>query len=468
MLVNEMIEAATEKIKQILEDFCEQESFEQLTPASAQRMSEGLRKALGSAGVAAYRRFLLAFEQQQDIVTAHGELFRFKAVREKTFLTAFGEMTLPRRCYQNKTDDRSHVPLDAAWGMEGQYMAPEVRESVLFSCGLITPEETATLLKKASLFQPHATAIKHVVAKTGAAIEAHRDTLDRAIHETEMAPEQTQVLVTSLDGTTVLLNEEGAAMGRPAQRPRGDGASKPCSAYRTAMVGSISFYAAGTEEHKPQRLAARYVAQMPEENCPTFKARLEAELAHAHAMCPGGVARILLMDGARPLWNYAKQQPLFEDYHKLIDFWHTAEHLSLAAEALFGKASKEARQWYEKYRQELLDSDTGGYAVVRSMDYYAKKNKLSKSGREALQTQRTFFRRNAVRMEYNSFRQRGWPIGSGPVEAACKTLVKARLCRSGMRWSRKGGQHILTLRTYIKSNRWDAAWQHIKQLKPAA
>lgn len=226
-------------------------------------------------------------------------------------------------------------------------MAPEVREAVLLSCALLPPEETSALLKKASLFQPHATAIKHVVTQADTAIEADREDLDRAIRETETIPEQTQVLVTSLDGTTVLLKEQGAAMGRPAQRPRDGGASKPCSAYRTAMVGSISFYAAGAEEQKPQRLAGRYVAQMPEENCPTFKARLEAELAHAHAACPEGVARILLMDGARPLWNYAKQQPLFEDYHTLIDFWHMAEHLSLAAEALFAKSSKEARQWYE-------------------------------------------------------------------------------------------------------------------------
>jgi hypothetical protein len=468
MLVNVMIEAATAQFKQKLEEFCEHESFEQLTAASAERMSFGLRGALARAGVAAYRNFLLAFEDARDIVLEQGEPFRFKAVREKSFLTAFGEMVLPRRCYQNKTDDKGYVPLDVAWGMQGQYMAPEVRETVLFSCGLMTPEETATVLKKASLFQPHATAIKHVVEKTGAAIEAHREDLDKAIREAETAPEQTQVLVTSLDGTTVLLNEQGAAMGRPAERPRGSGGDTPSSAYRTAMVGSISFYAPGTAEDKPQRLAGRYVAQMPEENCPAFKARVEAELAHAHDTCPEGTARILLMDGARPLWNYARQQPLFEGYHKLIDFWHTAEHLSLAAEALFGKGSQEGRQWYEKYRQELLDSDIGGYAVVRSMDYYAKKNQLSKSSQEALETQRTFFRRNAVRMEYNSFRQRGWPIGSGPVEAACKTLVKARLCRSGMRWSRRGGQNILTLRTYIKSGRWDAAWQQIKQLSAAA
>ena len=67
-------------------------------------------------------------------------------------------------------------------------------------------------------------------------------------------------------------------------------------------------------------------------------------------------------------------------------------------------------------------------------------------------------------MTYADFRRRGLPIGSGVVEAACKSLVKARLCRSGMRWTRKGGQHILHLRAHIKSGRWDMFWEAYKQL----
>ena len=62
------------------------------------------------------------------------------------------------------------------------------------------------------------------------------------------------------------------------------------------------------------------------------------------------------------------------------------------------------------------------------------------------------------RMTYATFRARGLPIGSGPVEAAGTTLVKIRLCRSGMRRTRTGGQHILSLRTLIKSDRWNTTW----------
>jgi len=79
-----------------------------------------------------------------------------------------------------------------------------------------------------------------------------------------------------------------------------------------------------------------------------------------------------------------------------------------------------------------------------------------------------FFRNNHRRMAYANFRARGLPIGSGPVEAAGKTLVKMRLCRSGMRWTRAGGQHVLTARTLIKSQRWDRAWNRYLKSRQAA
>jgi len=80
-------------------------------------------------------------------------------------------------------------------------------------------------------------------------------------------------------------------------------------------------------------------------------------------------------------------------------------------------------------------------------------------------TQRTFFQRNKATKTYADFRRCGLSVGSGPVEAACKTITKARLCRSGTRWSREGGQRILDLRTYAKSSRWTAFWKQRKEIR---
>ena len=102
------------------------------------------------------------------------------------------------------------------------------------------------------------------------------------------------------------------------------------------------------------------------------------------------------------------------------------------------------------------------------MEYYSKNLRIPKSRLKSLEKEQTFFRRNQHRMTYADFIRRGLPIGSGPVEAACKSVVKTRMCRSGMRWSRPGGQKILNLRTYAKSERWESFWKHYYQLKHLA
>ena len=66
-------------------------------------------------------------------------------------------------------------------------------------------------------------------------------------------------------------------------------------------------------------------------------------------------------------------------------------------------------------------------------------------------------------MDYAAYKEKGWPIGSGVIEAACKSVVKQRMCRSGQRWSIKGGQAILNLRAIVKSERWDSFWNELSQ-----
>jgi len=288
------------------------------------------------------------------------------------------------------------------------------------------------------------------------------------IRAEESLPEETRVLCASLDGVNVLLAEKGKKRGRPQERPRGPGETRDsATSYKNAMVGTVSLYGEVPEDKPcPQRLQTRYAARMPEENAPTLKAKFERELMDTERRLDDEVVRIALCDGARGLWRYIDETPLYEGYEKLVDYHHTTEHLSKAAEAIFGKGTEQSQNWYDTYCAALKGEDDGPQRVIRSIDYYAQAKKLSKARRDSLQSERTFFRNNRPRMEYARFRREGWPIGSGPVEAACKSVVKTRLCRSGMRWSRTGGQHVLTLRTYVKSDRWDALWQKYKATLP--
>jgi hypothetical protein len=469
MNTNVMVEAVCEEIKQKLTAFCEREDFGTLTPESAERMSAGMGHALAAGGVAGFGAFLLQYEREGDALVHQGSLMRLKKVSAKRFMTPFGDLVLPRKVYQADRGGACFVPLDAAWGMHGEFATVAVREAVLYSCGLVTPGETETLLEKCALFHPSSTAIKHMVAEAGTLVETHTDAVRAHIHHQEPAPKDARVLAASLDGANVLLWERGVKRGRPAERPGQRPDTEQPTAYKNAMVGSVSFYGPVPDgQQGPTRLQSRYVARMPEERAPTFKEHFEAELAHAEAQVGEAVTKVLVLDGARGLWKYLEERECFAGYEKIIDFFHATEHLSTAAEALFGKQSRQAGKWYQKYRAKLLCEDRAPQAILRSIDYYLDTLRLSKSRRQDALSQRTFFVRNKHRMTYADFRRRGLPIGSGVVEAACKSLVKARLCRSGMRWTRKGGQHILHLRAHIKSGRWDRFWQAYKKLATAA
>jgi hypothetical protein len=468
MHLRAMVKAAVSEFKQKIEDFCKNREEKILTSEFASEVARGLQEATLSAAQAGYRTFLESYDTQEPVLQLGDTRYRRKMRSPKHILTVFGPITLHRGLYQADQGGKTYAPLDAMWGMADEYATSEVREACLFTLAHVTAQETASILKKCAGFHPSATAIQHMAEKVGTFVEANEEELSSAVRKEEAAPSETQALVVSMDGVNVLLNEPGPRQGRPKERPSSSMREEKTS-YRNAMVGSLSFYGEVLpEEHTPKRLESRYIATMPEEKAPRFKQRLEEEVKHLESLVGSDITKMILCDGHKGIWRYVDSNPLFKEYVKGIDFYHTSEHLSRAAEALFGKSSPEATAWYESWYDNLLESDDAAYALIRSIDYYRKTRNLTKRRKKEIRKERTFFLRNKHRMKYAEFLRRGLPIGSGPVEAACKTIVKTRMGRSGMRWSRKGGQHILHLRAFVKSNRWDSFWNNHLQLRKSA
>ena len=96
--------------------------------------------------------------------------------------------------------------------------------------------------------------------------------------------------------------------------------------------------------------------------------------------------------------------------------------------------------------------------LIRSISYHRRKLRQPTEPFRQATVERDYFLNNRDKMDYASYHASGLIIASGPVEAAAKTLVGHRLKRSGMRWTRKGGQQILNLRVLVQSNRWEAFW----------
>lgn len=364
--------------------------------------------------------------------------------------------------------------MDAEWGMEGETVTPQVKEAILFTMAHVPAEEAAELFEKCAQFHPSSSQIKRVTKEMGEFIEEKDKELMESVRaqeeeiQAEGFKEEVKCFAASMDGANVLLKEPGKKKGRPQERPYNE-EEEGKSSYRNVMVGSFSFYGeVEKDKHCPERICSKYVSRMPEEKALSFKERFERELKHCEKQIGAGTKKILLMDAHRGLWNYAKTSDLFQDYYKAVDFYHTTEHLSKAAESLFGKGSKEAADWYRKWREKLMKEDDGALGIVRSIRYLLKSRKLSKCMCKAANGELRFFVLNHKKMPYAEFRRNGFPIGSGPVEAACKSLVKTRMCRSGMRWSRKGGEYVLCLRTIVKSGRWDIFWNEVLKLKKSA
>lgn len=90
--------------------------------------------------------------------------------------------------------------------------------------------------------------------------------------------------------------------------------------------------------------------------------------------------------------------------------------------------------------------------------YYRNRSSLSVKAGKELDAQLNYFRSHAGKMQYAYYSAAGFPIGSGVTEAGCKELIKARFCRSGMRWNRGSGAKVLQLRAIRLSDQWDSFW----------
>jgi hypothetical protein len=466
MSLAELIKITSECFKIHMDKMCRELDIAELTEELSETIIGNLKESWRVASQVGLKAFLESYDTLESFIEVDGKLLRWKMKSDKWIVTDFGKQCISRNLYQHDDGGNGFVPLDHKWNMSGHFATPNVREAVLYSSALITPEETKQLFKKCTLFKPSTEAIKNIIEKTGMAMESHRVQLDQLMNESCQIPAGTRCMTVGLDGVNVLLREQGSTERRPKERPGiSDSDPEKLSCYKNATVASICFYGDVPEDKEcPQRLGAIYLSRMPEDGALTLKKQLEDLLDRIETKLPADVTKQLLMDGHISLWGYSDNTTRYDTYTKGIDYWHTLDHLSKAAEALFGKKSKKARRWYDTYRLKLKKSDHAGDAILRSMNYYkSKKPRMSAKRREEFEKQKRFFTRNRHRMTYASFRHQGLPIGSGPLEAACKSIVKTRLCRSGMRWSRTGGQHILNLRTYVKSKIWDTFWNTVRK-----
>ena len=167
-----------------------------------------------------------------------------------------------------------------------------------------------------------------------------------------------------------------------------------------------------------------------------------------------GTKEVIALADGQP-WIWKEFEINFPMATQILDFWHLMEHAWTLAKALWGEGSKEAKRW-AKSAHELL-KDKGGGAVLKRLKRLKKRRK-KKAEREAINDLIRYLNDNISRTDYPAYIKRGIAIGSGPIEAACKTVIGHRPKGSGMRWTESGAERIAELRAIYLSGLWDKFW----------
>lgn len=171
---------------------------------------------------------------------------------------------------------------------------------------------------------------------------------------------------------------------------------------------------------------------------------------------------VAIGDGADWIWRHAAGFLAIADVTvvEIVDYYHATQHLWAAANAAFGAESTAAAQWVVTRTEELL---TSGAAPVQAA---LRQLTQDPDAPLAVTQELGYFTTQAARLDYPRFLAHHWPIGSGVIESACKTLVGRRAKGGGMRWGQPGLQAVLTLRALQRSGDWDAFWQSQPQRRP--
>ena len=227
-------------------------------------------------------------------------------------------------------------------------------------------------------------------------------------HAPQSAPAEVKSLVLGLDGTCALFCEEG---------------------FKQCMVGTITLYGSAGE-----RLETIYLGQAPQFGKAEFLARLDHEWERVCQRYPEA-RRAGLSDGARDYEGWLAARTSWQ----ILDFYHASGYLAGAAAGVRRK-SLERAQWLEEACHALKHESGAAARLAGELAAQVEAGSRTRGATEALAAASGYFAHNVERMNYAVYEAMALPIGSGVTEAACKTLVKQRLCGSGMQWTRRGAQ----------------------------
>lgn len=407
-------------------------------------------------------------------VEVNGEQWGNQRRKNGTYTTIFGDIELERSTYQRVGRGRIAVPLELRLGIIERRYTPRMARIIGHSTAVMTAEDAAGFLKQLGVAEVSSSTIHRMALAMAARHHTMQEQVTRDVREADPIPVASVAIQVALDG--VMVGQDGEHCGRRGRKTAVPMPPRHCTRYdlgpilgpaasddgtgRTwheASVGTVSFI-----NEKGYVLKTTYLARMPEAGKASLVEQLHDELDAVMDERPD-VTVCFASDGAKYHWKVlagmAAQLPdnAAGDVYFLVDFFHVAEYLSKAANAIAGDGSPEAKVMASTWRETLKEFDDGAQRVLKSMRYHRDKLNSAKH-RDEVQGSIDYLAEQARedRTSYAEALRRNLPIGTGITEAAAKTLVGVRMKRAGARYSQHGGQTVMLFRSAVLSGRFDA------------
>ncbi len=372
----------------------------------------------------------------------------FVGYRDMHLGTVLGPVAVRRAYYHCDECGTGVVPRDAEIGVSGASMTPGLRAMVARAAAVAPFAKAAALLGELAGVELTAKRVERSGEGDGKALQASISAEAEAMAAGTVAPlgrgGPVDKLYVAVDGTGVPTVPEGTA-GRPGKSP--DGRART----REAKLGVVFTQSTLDEKGRPVRdpASSSYVASM--EPVGTFASLVDAEAARRGSARARQV--IVLGDGAPWIWALAGEH--FPGAVHIVDLYHAREHLHDLGAMVAPNLGSTAPAWLA---ERLAELDRGDITALASA---ARGLSLPEAKTAEVEKALRYFETNSSRMRYAEFREQGLFVGSGAIEAGCRSIVAQRLKLSGMRWSVRGASAILGLRCEEASGRWEEIWARV-------
>lgn len=364
---------------------------------------------------------------------------RFHSYQTRKVCTAIGPIQLRRPYYRGRHGGR--YPMDEALGLHDQY-TPAAVELMCWAGAMDSSFELASqTIERFAGLQIPSRQIQRTVNAFGPKVAAWMQNRKSKPPDAPIPILNLQVDMTGIPARPEELQD--------VKGKQPDGSAKT----RQIKVGCV-FTQSLDAKGQPQRdpFSSTYIA--------AFCDRTDfASMLWAEAIKRGyATARktVFIGDGAEWIWNLVEDR--FSDAVQIVDFYHACEHLYSLCRALETDDIR-AKALFKRWRKRLKNNGLPGILV----DAAQRLQTMKPADRVDAEAQLPYFETNAQRMRYGTFRRKGYFIGSGAIEGACRHVVAQRTKLSGMRWSCSGAQNVLSFRCLIKSNLFDQYCQDARK-----